>query len=141
MGLKQKILEGEAFADLAAVHSECPSGKAEGGSLGMLVRGAIIPELNQAIFEDMELGEISDVVETPLGFHILELQDKELGEPLTFEQAKPSIQELLHHERKGKALSQFVAHLREKALIEDDGVADAHWEKLFDSFLDGQKGS
>ena len=141
MGLKQKILEGEAFADLAAAFSECPSGKADGGSLGLLVRGAIVPELNQAIFEDMEIGEISDVVETSLGFHILELQEKELGEPLTFEEAKPSIQELLHHERKGKALSQFVDHLREKAVIEDDGVDDAHWEKLFDSFLDGQKGS
>jgi parvulin-like peptidyl-prolyl isomerase len=141
MGLKQKILEGDDFSELAAVHSECPSGKESGGSLGMLVRGTIVPELNQAIFDDMELGEISDVVETSLGFHILELQDKELGEPLSFEEAKASIQELLHHERKGKALSQFVDQLREKAVIEDDGVEDAHWEKLFDSFLDGQKGS
>lgn len=141
MGLKQKILEGDDFAELAAAFSECPSGKAEGGSLGALVRGTIVPELDQAIFEDMEIGEISDVVETPLGFHLLELQEKELGEPLTFEQAKDSIRDLLQHERKGKTLSEFVDHLREKALIEDDGVDDAHWGKLFDSFLDGQKGS
>ena len=141
MGLKQKILEGEDFAELAALHSECPSGKDVGGSLGMLVRGTIVPELNQAIFDDMELGEISDPVETSLGFHLLELQDKELGEPQMFEEAKASIQDLLHHERKGKALSQFVDQLRAKAVIEDDGVEDAHWEKLFDSFLDGQKGS
>lgn len=89
----------------------------------------------------MEVGEISDVIETSLGFHLLELQDKELGEPLTFEEAKDSIQSLLQHERKGRALSQFVDQLRAKAVIEDDGVDDAHWEKLFDSFLDGQKGS
>jgi len=141
MGLKQKILEGEAFADLASSFSECPSGKDTGGSLGWLARGTTVPEFDQAIFEDMEIGEISDVVETSLGFHILELQDKELGEPLTFEEARGSIRDLLHHERKGKALSQFVDQLREKAVIEDDGVDDAHWEKLFDSFLDGQKGS
>jgi len=141
MGLKVKILEGEDFAELAAAHSECPSGKEAGGSLGWLARGTVISELNQSIFEDMEIGEISDVVETSLGFHILELQDKELGEPLSFDASKESIKDLLLHERKGKALSQFVDQLREKAVIEDDGVDDAHWEKLFDSFLDGQKGS
>ncbi len=141
MGLKVKILEGDDFAELAAAHSECPSGKEAGGSLGWLARGTVIPELSQPIFEDMEIGEISDVVETSLGFHILELQDKELGEPLSFDESKESIKDLLRHERKGKALSQFVDQLREKAVIEDDGVDDAHWEKLFDSFLDGQKGS
>lgn len=141
MSLKQKILEGEDFGDLAAAFSECPSGKQAGGSLGWIARGAIVPELDQPIFEDMALGEVSDALETSLGFHLLELLDKELGEPLTFEEAKESIRELLHHERKGKSLSQFVDKLREKAVIEDDGVDDAHWEKLFDSFLDGQNGS
>ena len=141
MGMKQKILEGDSFADLAASFSECPSGKQAGGSLGWIARGTVVPEFDQPIFDDMEIGEISDVVETSLGFHILELQDKELGEPLTFEEAKESIRDLLHHERKGKVLSQFVDKLRENAVIEDDGVDDAHWEKLFDSFLDGQKGS
>lgn len=141
MELKQKILEGDDFSDLATTFSECPSGKQAGGSLGWIARGTIVPELDQPIFDDMEVGEISDVIETSLGFHLLELQDKELGEPLTFEEAKDSIQSLLQHERKGRALSQFVDQLRAKAVIEDDGVDDAHWEKLFDSFLDGQKGS
>jgi peptidyl-prolyl cis-trans isomerase C len=141
MALKLKVLEGVDFAELAAVHSECPSGKEAGGSLGWLARGAVVPELDQPLFDDMEIGEISDPVETSLGFHMLELQDKELGEPMTFEAARESIQDLLTHERKGRALTQFVDQLRAKAVIEDDGMDDAHWEKLFDSFLDGQKGS
>jgi parvulin-like peptidyl-prolyl isomerase len=141
MALKLKVLEGADFAELAAVHSECPSGKEAGGSLGWLARGAVVPELDQPLFDDMEIGEISDPVETSLGFHMLELQDKELGEPMTFEAARESIQDLLTHERKGRALTQFVDQLRAKAVIEDDGMDDAHWEKLFDSFLDGQKGS
>lgn len=142
MGLKQKVLEGEDFADLAAAHSECPSGKEAGGSLGWIARGATVPEFDQAVFDDLEIGEISDAVQTSLGMHLIELQDKEPGEPLPFEEVKESIRELLTHERKGQALSEFVARLREKAVIEDSGTgADKDWESVFDSFLDGQKPS
>jgi len=142
MGFKQKVLEGEDISDLAAAHSECPSGKETGGSLGWIARGTTVPEFDQAVFDDLEVGEISDALETSLGFHLIELLDKEFGEPLPFEEVKDSIRELLTHERKGNALSAFVAKLREKAVVEDTGGADATaWESIFDSFLDGQKPS
>jgi len=140
LGFKQKVLEGEEFADLAAAHSECPSGKEAGGSLGWVARGTTVPEFDQAVFDDLEIGEISDPVRTSLGFHMIELQEKEIGDPLPFEEVKESIRDLLTHERKGKALSEFVARLREKATIEDSGDTDAkQWEGIFDSFLDGPK--
>ena len=140
MGLKQQILEGEDFADLAAAHSECPSGKQAGGSLGWIARGATVLEFDQTVFEELEIGEVSDAVETSLGFHLIEMLDKELGEPLPFEEVKDGIRDLLIHERRGKALSDFVARLREKAEIQEDGPVDAkQWESIFDSFLDGQK--
>lgn len=141
MGLKARILEGDDFAELAAAHSECPSGKQAGGSLGWIARGAVVPELDEPLFDEMEIGEISDALETSLGFHILELQDKQPGEPMTFEEARENIRNLLQHEKKGKALSAFVDQLRAKAVIEEEGTEGDHWEKLFDSFLDGQKGS
>lgn len=142
MGLKQKILEGEAFDDLASAHSECPSGKQSGGNLGWIARGATVPEFDQAVFDDLEIGEVSDVVETSLGFHLIELLEKEMGEPLAFEEVRDSILELLTHERRGKVLSEFVAKLRAKAEVEmdDTGAGDTKsWEAIFDSFLDGQK--
>ncbi len=140
MGLKQKILEGEDFADLASAHSECPSGKEAGGHLGVIARGATVPEFDQAVFDDMETGEISDVVETSLGFHLIELVEKEMGDPLPFDEVRESIRDLVTHERRGKALTEFVARLREKAVVEDDGAADSkEWEAIFDSFLDGKK--
>jgi len=138
--LKVKLLEGEDFAELAAAHSECPSGKEAGGHLGVIARGTTVPEFDQVVFEDLELGEISDPVETSLGFHLVELLEKEPGEPLPFEKVRDSIRDLLTHERRGKALSAFVAQLREKAEILDDGAdAAKQWESVFDSFLDGQK--
>jgi len=142
MGFKQKVLEGDDFSDLAEAHSECPSGKESGGSLGWIARGTTVPEFDQAVFDDLETGELSDPIETSLGFHMIELSEKEIGDPLPFDEVKEGIRDLLTHERKGKALSEFVAQLREKAQIEETGENDAkQWEGIFDSFLDGQKTS
>jgi parvulin-like peptidyl-prolyl isomerase len=140
MGLKKKILEGDDFAELASIHSECPSGKESGGSLGWIARGAAVPEFDQVVFDELEVGEVSDAIQTPLGFHLVELIEKEMGEPLLFKDVKQGILELLTHERKGKALSDFVAKLRAKAVVEDSGATnEKEWESVFDSFLDGQK--
>ena len=46
MGLKQKVLEGEDFGELASAHSECPSGKQSGGSLGWIARGIMVSEFD-----------------------------------------------------------------------------------------------
>jgi peptidyl-prolyl cis-trans isomerase C len=141
LSLRHKAMEGEDFSGLAAVHSECPSGKEAGGDLGWIVRGTTLPEFDNIIF-GMDIGEISDVVETSAGFHIVEKTDEAMGEPMTFDQVKERIHELLIHERKGKALSEYVDQLRGKAEIEDvpEGGQDI-WERVFDSFLDGQKPS
>jgi hypothetical protein len=68
--------------------------------------------------------------------------DETVGEPMTFHEVKERINDLLMHERKGKALSDYVEKLRGQAVIEDmaEGSPDI-WERVFDSFLDGQKPS
>jgi parvulin-like peptidyl-prolyl isomerase len=141
LSLRHKAMEGEDFSGLAAEHSECPSGKEAGGDLGWIVRGTTLPEFDNIIF-GMDIGEISDVFETPAGLHIVEKMDETVGEPMTFHEVKERINDLLMHERKGKALSDYVEKLRGQAVIEDmaEGSPDI-WERVFDSFLDGQKPS
>lgn len=137
--LRHRIMEGEDFAGLAAAHSECPSGKQTGGSLGWLKQGATLAEFDAVVF-DMEVGEISEVVETPLGMHIIEKLDHAQGEPMPFEDVRDRIRDLLMHERKGHALSEYVAQLRKDAKVEDDeSEGSIQWDKVLDSFLDGQK--
>lgn len=68
--LKAKIEGGADFAELAAEHSDCPSG-ASGGSLGRFGKGQMVKEFEETTFS-MEVGEMSDVVETDFGYHLIQ---------------------------------------------------------------------
>lgn len=67
--MKTDIENGTDFGELAQQHSDCPSG-ANGGDLGMFGRGQMVPEFEQAAF-GMDVGAISDVVETDFGYHLI----------------------------------------------------------------------
>jgi peptidyl-prolyl cis-trans isomerase C len=68
--LRAQIEAGASFADVARDNSDCPSG-AQGGDLGMFGRGQMVPEFETAAFA-MEVGELSDVVETAFGYHLIQ---------------------------------------------------------------------
>jgi parvulin-like peptidyl-prolyl isomerase len=67
--LQAQIVEGADFAALAQEHSDCPSGQS-GGDLGTFPRGAMVPEFDEAAFS-MDVGEISDIIETAFGYHLI----------------------------------------------------------------------
>lgn len=132
--IKRQLEEGDDFGELAAAYSECPSGKDAGGSLGWVVRGATVPEFDQLVF-DMNVGDISEILETALGLHLVEKLDEETGEPMPFEEVKERIRDLLRHERRGHALTRFVDKLRDTAVIEEDDEDEQEpdWQQLLDS--------
>lgn len=120
--LKQRAETGVDFADLAAAFSDCPSGRSAGGSLGWISKGVTLPEFDASLFS-MEEGQISDIIETPLGFHLIQKISEDAPVPMDFDDVQDKIRNLLIHNRRGVLISQFVAHLRAKATIEDDGAA------------------
>lgn len=72
-GFRNRAVEGEDFTVLAALYSEDPGSAAKGGELGMFGRGVMAPEFEAAAFALKTPGEISPVIETEFGFHVLEL--------------------------------------------------------------------
>ena len=70
--MKQQIVGGATFADLAKQHSSCPSGQS-GGSLGEFSQGQMVPEFDAVIFSDHPIGEVSDPVKTQFGYHLIEV--------------------------------------------------------------------
>jgi peptidyl-prolyl cis-trans isomerase C len=69
--LKQRIENGEDFAQLAAEYSQCPSGSS-GGDLGEFEQGRMVPEFDRVVFGDA-VGEIHGPVQTQFGYHLIEI--------------------------------------------------------------------
>lgn len=113
--IRERIVAGGDFAEEAAAHSDCPSGK-EGGSLGWFGRGMMVPEFDKCAFE-MNKGEVSDIVTTQFGYHIIYKADAKGGEKLTLVDVHDQIKDLLRHESRGQAMNRFMAELREEAEI------------------------
>lgn len=116
--IRQRAVDGAPFADLASDNSDCPSGK-EGGSLGWFSRGMMVEAFDKAAFE-LETGELSDIIETPFGYHIIRKTDHEASKPADFDEARESVRDFLRHARRGEALSRHVDALRAQAEIVQD---------------------
>ncbi len=73
--IRERILNGESFSYLASKYSQDPGSKRNGGSLGFVKRGSLVPEFEAVAFSQ-SVGEISDVIQTQFGFHIIETEEK-----------------------------------------------------------------
>ena len=115
--IRARIVDGKAdFAEEAKKHSDCPSGQ-QGGSLGWFGRGMMVPEFDKVAFE-MAKGEVSNVVTTQFGYHIIYKADQKGGGQQTLVDVPDPTRDLLRHEARGRAMDAYVAELRDKATIE-----------------------
>lgn len=117
--IKARVGEGASFGDEAAAHSDCPSGKASGGSLGWIAKGAMLPQIDETVFS-LKDGEISDVIESPLGLHILMKTEHEDRRPPEYETVRDKIRDFLRHAWRGEAIAAYVRDLKAKAEITED---------------------
>jgi peptidyl-prolyl cis-trans isomerase D len=89
-----KVKAGGDFAALAKQYSEDTGSKVNGGDLDFFGRGRMVPEFEEAAFA-MQPGQVSDLVKSQFGFHIIKLVDKRAGTTRTLDQVRPQIQEQL----------------------------------------------
>ncbi len=87
--LKQ-LQHGGNFAELAKQNSEDPGSAQKGGELGWIVRGQTVPSFEQTAFS-LKPGELSGLVETEYGYHIIQVEEKETAHTQSFEDVKPQL--------------------------------------------------
>ena len=106
------VKEPQRFEEQALKHSECPTAL-DGGKLGDLPRGKLFPELEKALFE-LKAGEVSGVLESELGFHVLRCDTITEAGILGFDDAKQHIRKLMEQKRKRVCQQAWVKALLAK---------------------------
>ncbi len=99
------------FEEQALKHSECPTAL-DGGKLGDLPRGKLFPELEASLFQ-LKAGEVSGVLESELGFHVLRCDTITAASVLSFADAKQHIQKLMQQKRKRVCQQAWVKQVME----------------------------
>lgn len=115
--VREQILAGASFEELAAANSDCPSSQ-QGGSLGTFGRGQMVPEFEEAAF-NMETGTVSEIVETQFGYHLIKVTDHQDEGIRSLSEVKDQLKEYLTGQKKQEALVAYIEELREKADIVD----------------------
>lgn len=109
--------DGKDFAELAKKFSEDPAARKDGGDLGSFKKGDMQPELEKSILS-LKPGEVSDLVSTPIGFHIIKLEARVAGTTRPFESVKAEIEEILYRKKSEERFSLWAKELRGKASVE-----------------------
>ncbi|RME36058.1 MAG: peptidylprolyl isomerase [Gammaproteobacteria bacterium] len=117
--IRERALKGEDFAELAKETSEGPSGP-RGGDLGFFERKRMVPAFADAAFA-LKPGEISDVVETRFGYHVIKLEERKPAGIQPYDEVKDKLHAFLQQERVREVVSQKLEELRKQAKIEAVG--------------------
>jgi peptidyl-prolyl cis-trans isomerase C len=123
----KKIKAGENFDKLASELSEDPGSKPKGGDIGLVARGKTVKPFEDALFS-LKPGEISGVIETKFGYHIIKAEERKDASIEPFDAVKEKIRQKISQERVKAALKEFI----------DKEMKDAKAE-VFPEALSGKK--
>lgn len=112
-----RLKKGEDFAKVASEATEDPSGKANGGDLGYFSKEQMVPEFSDTAFK-LDKGQISEPVKTQFGWHVIKVEDRRIGKPQSFEEAREQLSRDLAHE----IIDAKLQDLRGAAKIEEFGL-------------------
>lgn len=111
-----ELKDGKDFAEAAKEYSEDISASS-GGDVGFVEKGKMVPEFENAVYRLKE-GEISDVVETEYGYHLIKAEEIQKGRTLPLREVKNKIQYILSGKKQKSAFEDWMKELRESAFIE-----------------------
>lgn len=114
--IQKKLNKGEDFEALAREFSQCPSGS-RGGDLGYLGRRQLVKPLEEVAFA-LPPGQVSDIVESPFGYHLIKVIEKRPETLRGYEEIKVKLQEYLKQQLVGKQVDLYIEELKGKANVE-----------------------
>jgi peptidyl-prolyl cis-trans isomerase C len=114
--IKKRIEAGEDFAALAGEFSDCPS-KAKGGDLDYFRREQMVKPFSDVAFA-LKPGEVSDIVETSFGYHLIKVTDKQPESKMPYDDIKDRIQGFLKQQKVNQEVYAFVEKVKEHAKVE-----------------------
>ena len=115
-GIITQLKQGESFEDLALQYSDDPTGS-RGGRLGLVRQGELLPAIERGV-SNLVPGGISDVIESPIGLHIVRLDDKKPKQFRPYEEVRQEIQALVFQQKSEDMFQAWLADLKNKAYIE-----------------------
>ncbi len=110
-----RIKGGEPFAKVAQEVSIDPS-KARGGDIGFFSKGQVIPEFEEAVLK-LKPGEMSGILKTPLGYHIILLAEQKDAHVRSLEEVQEQVRQILQNQQGQQNVQQAVQELRSKARV------------------------
>ena len=108
-----RVKSGEDFSKIAKEVSTDPISAARGGEIGPFRRGDLVPEFEKAVFP-LKIGEVSDIVETQFGFHVIKKVSQKALPPRSLEEAKPELKKYLEKTKFDAWLEKAKASLNVK---------------------------
>ena len=114
--LRRQIENGANFAVLALEYSDCPS-KARAGDLGYLTRDQMIASFGEVAFA-LKPGEVSDIVETRFGYHLIQMIDSKPPALLAYNDVREKIERTLRRDKENRAVRSYVAELKSQSEIQ-----------------------
>jgi peptidyl-prolyl cis-trans isomerase C len=119
--IRKRLIAGEDFAALAKTESTDSATKDTGGDLGSFGKGAMVIPFEKATAA-LKPGELSEVVETQFGYHVIKLIEKKDGGTVKFDEVKEKIANYLKQVKTQKVSMEYIGELRKTAKIEKLGV-------------------
>ncbi len=118
--VQKRLEEGASFESLARLYSDDPAAQENGGRVGFFRRGQILPEIDQAAFA-LKVGEVSDLVQTQFGFHLLTVFSERFPEgsscgTLT-EDRRQALSDRAYQQERERLAREFLSKLRETAEV------------------------